>query len=186
MAAMNKKTFFSDKDATLQETFELGLAFVFEVEGIESDDPDDRGGLTRFGIAQNYNPDVDVARLTRDQAELRYLTNYFYPASCEDFSRPLAIAVFDASVNHGPVTAKKLLQSALRVSVDGLVGPATIAAIEASNQPQLLIDFLSHRALSYHEIAAASPSQTKFIRGWMRRLFKLQQYLNNLSKGVRQ
>ena len=82
---MNKKTLFSDQDAELQKTFELGLAFVFEVEGIESDDPDDKGGLTRFGIAQNYNPDVDVARLTRDRAELRYLTNYFYPASARTY-----------------------------------------------------------------------------------------------------
>ena len=186
MAAMNKKTLFSDQDAELQKTFELGLDFVFEVEGIESDDPDDKGGLTRFGIAQNYNPDVDVARLTRDQAELRYLTNYFYPASCEDLPRPIAIAVFDASVNHGSITAVKLLQSALRVKADGLIGPITIAAIESRNQQQLLIDFLSHRALRYHEIAAETPSQTKFIRGWMRRLFKLQHYLNNLSKGVRQ
>jgi len=180
---MKDKNLFSDKDAELQVTFKLGLAFVFEVEGIESDDPEDKGGLTRFGIAQNYNPDVDVAQLTRDQAALRYLTNYFYPANCEDYPRPIAIAVFDAAVNHGPVTAIKLLQAALRVTTDGLIGPITIAAIEARDSQQLLVNFLSHRALRYHEIAVNEPSQTRFIRGWMRRLFKLQQYINNLPEG---
>lgn len=184
MAAMNDKNLLTHKDAELQKTFELGLAFVYHVEGIESDDPDDKGGLTRFGIAQNFNPDVDVSRLTRDQAKLRYLTKYFYPAHCEDFPRYLAIAVFDAAANHGPVTAIKMMQQALRVTADGLVGPVTIAAVESRLDSKLIIDFLSYRAQRYHEIAAKEPSQTKYIRGWMRRLFKLQAFLNEcLAEG---
>lgn len=179
MAAMNDKNLFSHKDAELQKTFELGLSFVFDVEGIESDDPDDKGGLTRFGIAQNFNPDIDVSRLrTRDKAILIYLTKYFYPAHCEDYPRWLAIAVFDASVNHGPTSAIKLLQQALRVKADGLVGPITIAAIESRSPGSLIIDFLSYRALRYHQIAAKDASQQKYIRGWMRRLLLLQNYLH--------
>ncbi len=37
-----------------------------------TDDPDDRGGLTRYGISQRSYPDLDIRNLTEDQAKEVY------------------------------------------------------------------------------------------------------------------
>jgi lysozyme family protein len=65
-------------------------------------------------------------------------------------------------------TAIRLLQRALRVDADGIVGPDTIAAAGGVVTDDLLIEFLSFRADRY---ADGNP---KYRRGWFGRLFKVQ------------
>mgnify|MGYP003149201708 FL=1 len=40
-------------------------------------DPDDPGGLTKFGISKRSNPDVDIENLSEDDAVLIYLEKYW-------------------------------------------------------------------------------------------------------------
>jgi lysozyme family protein len=138
------------------------------IEGGDTNDPDDPGGLTRFGIAQNKHPNVDVASLTLDGAREIYRWEYWEPCRCEEFPPPLALALFDSAVNQGTGAAVRLLQRALRVDVDGIVGPDTISAAGGVVSEDLLVEFLSYRAARY---ADGNP---KFRRGWFARLFRLQ------------
>jgi lysozyme family protein len=148
--------------------FDQAFAFVIGVEGAETNDPSDPGGLTRWGVAQNYHPEVDVASLTLEGARAIYRAEYWDACQCDEFPPPLALAIFDCSVNQGVTTAIKLLQRALRVDADGVVGPDTIAAAGGVVTDDLLIEFLSHRANRY---ADGNP---KYRRGWFMRLFRVQ------------
>ena len=141
-----------------------------EIEGgaTITDDPDDPGGLTKWGISQRAHPGVDIRNLTYDQAREIYRADYWLRCRCDLFPPPLAFALFDSAVNQGPTKAIQLLQRALRVYPDGIVGPDTVAAAGGVVGQDLLIEFLSHRALAY------SDGLQKYRRGWFVRLFRLQ------------
>lgn len=151
--------------------FDLAFAWILEVEGAQTDDPLDPGGLTRFGIAQNYNPDVDVAGLTVEKAKAIYRQRYWDAAKCGAFPYPLNFALFDAAVNQGVRSAVRQMQLALRVHPDGIVGPDTLDAASRAIPYELLDEFQSYRAVQY---ADGNP---RYRRGWFRRQFKLHRRL---------
>lgn len=136
-----------------------------------SNDPDDRGGLTRYGISQKAFPTVDIRNLTEDGAKDLFRRHYWDQANCDKFPTPVAIALADSSFNQGVATAIKLLQTALKVEADGMVGKNTIAAVNRRPPLEVVNEFLSHRALRY------SAGQEKFRRGWFLRLFRLKDAL---------
>lgn len=151
--------------------FDKAFDWVLAVEGPESNDPRDPGRLTRFGIAQRYHPDVDVSRLTVEQAKAIYRQEYWDRARCAEFPHPIGIALFDAAVNQGVTKAVRQLQLALRVHPDGIVGDETLDAAKRALPYELLDDFQSYRALAYSE------GNQVFRRGWFRRQFKLHRFV---------
>ena len=158
----------------MEINLEIGLEFVFKWEGGYTNDPDDPGGATKWGIALNRIGRTlgmrkkDIVGLTIQDAEKIYIRNYWEASRCDLIPTGLDVAMFDCSVNQGPTRAKKLLQKALHVKMDGLIGPNTIASMtDRSDDPTLLRDFMVYRALHYSGLA-------KFVKyglGWFRRLF---------------
>lgn len=161
----------------MSRAFDLAIAFVLNVnvEGEYSDDPQDPGGETRFGISQQAHPAVDIANLTREEAVEIYRRSYWDACRCDEFPPALALALFDAAVNQGPAKAVKLLQRALGEEVDGVVGPDTLSAAARALPDEALIQFLSRRAYEY---ARGNP---RFMRGWFVRLFRLQRAILGLA-----
>lgn len=151
--------------------FERAVALVLEAEGVLSDDPRDRGGLTKYGISQRAYPAIDIRSLTRAQAIGIYRADYWNATRCDQLPWPLALALFDCAVNQGQRTAIRLLQRSLGVRDDGLFGAGTMTALRQAPAPGLLADFLSRRATRYAE----SPDFPTYGRGWMRRLFVVHQ-----------
>lgn len=121
---------------------------VIQREGGYVNDPDDMGGETKFGISKNAYPDLDVANLTEAQAAAIYKRDYWDKINADQLPINIREAAFDAAVNHGVETAKRLLS-------------------EAGNDLQ---KFLELRANLYQRIVDANPSQAKFLDGWMNRL----------------
>lgn len=150
--------------------FDQAFAFVVEAEGgaTITDDPDDPGGLTKWGVSQRAYPGLDIRGLTRDDAKAIYKRDYWDRCHCDRFQQQLALALFDSAVNQGPMKAIRLLQRALRVDDDGVVGDETVNAAMRAYPAEVLIDYLSHRAVEY---ARLNP---KYHRGWFSRLFRLQ------------
>lgn len=150
--------------------FDHAFEIVIGLEGAPTNDPNDPGGLTRWGIAQNANPDIDVASLTLDQAKSRYLHRYWIPAGCEYIAPwPLSLYMFDCAVNQGVGTAIRLLQKAAEVPQDGILGIVTEKAVATAKLDELCASFLAERALRY----TGTHNFDHFGRGWFRRLFKL-------------
>ena len=87
-------------------------AFILTVglEGNYSNDKNDPGGETRFGICKKYNPDVDIENLTLAQAKEIYLNKYWIPAGCDEAPYPMDICLFDSQVNPQKGGNKELLK----------------------------------------------------------------------------
>ena len=163
------------------DTFKKALEFVLAAEGGYVNDPLDRGGETNFGISKRAYPELVIKSLTKSDASDIYHRDYWLKSKCDQLPPQFAIAVFCAAVNHGSRRSILLLQKSLRVEVDGIIGQHTIAAAHSQNNRYVLGRLLSYRARYYLDIVVKRPSQTKFYRGWLRRLFELQQLIMEVT-----
>lgn len=139
--------------------FELAFKFVMDHEDWPRSGKvtHDAGGCTRWGIAQRYNPEVDVANLTLDQAKAIYKAKYFDPFRLFELTDArVAAKLCDMIVNPGPVSVK-LAQSIAGVAADGVMGPHTIAALNAIEPDQLLEHLCIAQAAYYEEHDKGKP-----------------------------
>lgn len=153
--------------------FKDAVDIVIRFEGGDRlvNDPADPGGLTKFGISKRAYPSTDIANLTREQAEFLYKTDYWTASSCDGFPWPLSLYVFDAAVNHGTGPAKTMLQEVVGVPQDGIIGPRTLKTLAAAKLSEVCVQYLARRAVRY----TGTKNFDRFGRGWMARLFKLQE-----------
>jgi lysozyme family protein len=157
--------------------FLKAFEYLIYHEGGYVNDPKDAGGETKFGISKRSYPHLDIKNLTQDQAKQIYFVDFWIKTKCEDVvDENVAIKLFDLAVHAGIPQAIKLIQRALRaagthVAEDGIIGPATLAAINKSDPTDLLAALKSEAAGYYRLIASANPSQTRFIEGWLSRAY---------------
>lgn len=91
--------------------------WILAKEGVIS--YDNTGGITKYGIAQKFHPDVDVQNLTIDGAMAIYSDEYYENIGLQDLSFKLAIFLFDTAVNQGVAIALKLKALCDSDDVDG-------------------------------------------------------------------
>ena len=169
--------------------FSYAINVVFAHEGIQSDDKDDKGGLTRYGLTLDYLKDNkidvngddvidinDIKAIDKNKA-LGIYYKYFWERYQYNRINALQIAtkLFDMAVNMGETTAHRLLQRTLNIindtelKTDGILGDKTFAAIN-STEPEKLRDALRKRQAAYYKaIVERNPTQEKFLTGWLRR-----------------
>lgn len=153
-------------------SFERAWVLVLESEGGYSNDPADPGGETRFGISKRAYPNEDIKNLTVERAQELFRRDYWEPMHCDDMPASLALAVADAAFNHGPHAATEMLQDAVRVKRDGIIGPTTLRAVRRAG-PDVVIRFCRLRVSRYHDLAAMRPYQRKFLAGWVDRVLRV-------------
>lgn len=168
-------------------TQEAAVAYALQNEGGWSDDPDDPGGATNFGVSLRFlraegididgDGDVDaddVRALTKEQAGRLFLDK-FWLSVFESLPPASAIRIFDHAVNAGPKVAIVVLQRALRtignrLADDGNAGPLTRrAAMTAPSE--IIFAVRSERAGFYRELVARKPQLAKFLTGWLIRSY---------------
>lgn len=160
-----------------RELFDRAIEVVLEHEGeTYTDYPNDRGGPTKFGIAQRWNPDVNIKDLTRAQAIEIYWERYWQGRRYEHLPDSIAIKTFDLAVNLGHKTAVRCLQRALqacglRVVIDGVLGTETCGAAQQSDQKALMASLRSEAAGEYRLRVARSADQIVFQGGWLNRAY---------------
>lgn len=154
------------------------LALVLQSEGGFSNHRNDPGGMTNLGVTRNVwkewvKRDVDEAEmrsLTPEMVGPLYKAQYWDACQCSDLVRGVDYAVFDAAVNMGPSRASKLLQTALGVTADGVIGRATIAAATAADPAELLESFSHGKEAFYQSL----PTFGVFGKGWLNRVAHVQ------------
>lgn len=168
--------------------FDIALAFTLPAEGGYVDDPRDRGGATNRGVTQStYDswrashglPAQDVRLISDSEVRDLYRERFWEAGHCGELPTPLAIAHFDWCVNHGPGGALATLQQALSVTADGLWGPATASAA-ARSAPSTYIRYDALRRQWYLKRVALAPDQAAFLRGWLKRVDRLDTYIEGL------
>lgn len=132
--------------------------------------PSDRGGETKYGVAQKANVDLNIRAMNLDKAMSVYFDRYWLAGNCDKLPSALAIIHFDGCVNHGVGKAAKFLQKAAGVNADGAIGPATLRAVEAADEVQLIQEISQLRTDFYNAIVQRDASQGMFLKGWMKRI----------------
>lgn len=167
--------------------FDYAVNIVLQHEGGYSNDPDDPGGETNYGITESdlehygckLGITCDVKDLTIDDAKAIYKAHYWEPYRYDDIeSKEIAAKLFDTAVNVGQQTAVKLLQQAFiyigyRIKPDGLMGDKTLSAINNAYKIglsfTLLDEFREALKEHYQAIADRNPKLKKFLKGWLNR-----------------
>lgn len=170
-------------------TLPLALAFTLREEGGYVDNPHDAGGATNRGITQaTYDtwredqglPIQTVRSISEHEVQDIYSRVYWTPGHCAELSNRLGVCHFDWCVNHGVIGAVQTLQQSVGVDADGSFGPHTRTALEGVNAAVLCDRYMALRRNWYLERARTHPDQTVFLRGWLGRCDRLQQYLESI------
>lgn len=137
----------------MRENFLKSIIFILQWEGYKSDDPEDKGGRTIFGISERIYP-VEVKEMwdmPKEDARVRaidiYLKDYWIPLGCDIIEPPMDIISFDCAVNQGIGTARRFI-------------------IESSDP----FDYLIKRIARYKDIG-----DPKYLKGWLNRIIALYQ-----------
>jgi lysozyme family protein len=150
--------------------FAKAVAFVIDIlEGGERP-VTDSGGLTRYGIAQKSHPSVNVAAISRADAEAIYRRDYWAALKADLLPPALALLVFAAAVNAGNGQAVRLLQRAVGEVQDGVVGQNTLLAVRRYPPVELRVRFNALWLKAYYDLAREKPFYQQWLDGWTRRV----------------
>ena len=149
---------------------------VIDREGGLVNDPDDKGGLTKYGITKRFFPWVDIENLTKGEAVDIYKEHYWDKYRVNKIPEDLQADYFDAMVNLGRRGAGRVVQEAInstrgkKLKVDGIVGPNTMKEIHRINASR----FKAYRILRYAKIVMSDKTQSKFYYGWFNRTMEVE------------
>ena len=150
--------------------FDKAVGHVLRHEGGYVNDPQDPGGETIYGITRRDHPEAWASgRPSIEQAKAIYKSDYWTPLKCESLRYPLALIVFDTGVNCGNNRAAKLLQRALGLKEDGVIGPITISAANQADLSELLDQYADLRLSHYRSLSTFK----RFGKGWSRRVMDM-------------
>lgn len=121
---------------------------------------------TKYGISAMAYPKEDIKNLTIERAKQLYKRDYWDKCRCDELPNGLRFHVFDVAVNSGVKRAIQTLQQAAGTKDDGIIGPATLAAVRSKDQCELLLSFYSFRIAFYTSIGTFGT----FGKGWMNRV----------------
>jgi lysozyme family protein len=178
-------------------SFENAIGVVLAHEGGYVNNPADPGGATNYGVSLRYlvscgglkaHPSIDlnhdgridyldIKAMSRDDAIAIYKKDWWDVDHYGDIvNDTCATKVFDLSVNMGHVRAHKLAQMAClacgkTISPDGVLGPASIAAINSCDSGCFLFHIRDQAAQFYRTLASHNPAQQIFLTGWLRRAY---------------
>ncbi len=179
-------------------SFDKAIPLILKHEGGYVNNPNDAGQATNFGVSLRFLKDhpesgdfdqdgdvdaEDIRNMTMDQAEgiyKQYWWDKFHYGNIVD--QTIATKIFDMSVNMGAKRAHIITQTAmnkvfgLNLTVDGILGPAslqTINACQEDNEQTFLTSICDEQYGFYQRLIAQKPSLKVFANGWKNRAYDL-------------
>ena len=157
----------------MTKNFRDCLDLVLKHEGGYVHHEKDPGGRTNLGVTQRVweewvkHPvtEKDMRELTPALVAPMYEMKYWRTSYCEKLPKGLDLLVFTMAVNSGSGRSVKLLQDAIGVVADGVIGPNTMAKINEANV-EVLIDKFSEARTSFYKGLKTFPV---FGKGWLSR-----------------
>jgi lysozyme family protein len=137
-------------------------------EGGLSDNPQDPGGLTNFGISIRAHPELtpdDIRTMTKTRAIGIYRQSYWPDIYSEITDQRLANSLFDFGVTSGVHVAVQTLQGVIFASggaaLDGVFGPHTL---EETNAQDWIRNYTVERLRFYSGL-----DKPQFFHSWASR-----------------
>jgi hypothetical protein len=144
------------------ENFNKAMIFVLKREGEESNDQDDPGKLTKWGVSSKWHPEVLAEDFDLKKATDIYRRDYWERCGCNTLPWPVDIVTFDTAVNMGAQYA---------IAWQNLYG---------LNWEAILLK----RIEKYFQLAENAPTLKKYIGGWVNRCRELMKIAERLPSGT--
>jgi len=172
----------------VKNNYVIALTYVLKSEGLWSDDPQDSGGATMKGITLSVyrewkgNPHIskDELRVIPDEEVYNLYKELYWDKHGDDLPAGIDYAVFDSAVNMGVGRASKLIQEAVGVTADGVLGPASLSAIQKADPKELIEKFSALKESFYHGIVERKPDQVKYLKGWLNRVAEVKTFSESM------
>ena len=174
------------------ERFEKIFDYLLKVEGGYSDDENDKGGKTKYGIteeeARKYGYKGDMQDLTKDFAKNIYLKKYYLGNKLDKVvNDKVALSICDWAVNSGR-NGTKNAQIAINqltnanLDVDGIIGNKTLEALNSVDSNKFLEVYHNLQRIYYKGKVEADKTQEDFLAGWLNRVQRKEEYLKDWDK----
>jgi lysozyme family protein len=138
-------------------TFDIAVNRILDFEKGYSNDPNDPGLETNWGISRRYHPTLDIRNLTREDARELYFREYWMPLKNLTISDTVRYQLFDFAVHSG---VNQAIKSYLKVYLTAKSDLSLIALIIAERMHYL----------------NGLPSWKDFSRGWTERVLRNLQF----------
>lgn len=135
--------------------------------GTVTNDPSDPGGRTQWGISERANPEAwKDGVVTEAEARAIYERKYVKgPGFDKIHDVGLMAQMVDYGVNSGPMVAIQKVQAILGLGVDGILGPATLQAVNAADPTVLARRLVAARVRMICRVVQKRPEQLKDLYG---------------------
>jgi lysozyme family protein len=173
--------------------FDAAFKYTIQNEGVQDNDPTDRGGFTRYGVTEGtanqhrcliHPSGVNVRNVDLTLAKHIYQEDYWEFDGVGNIS--IAVKLFDLGVNFGVKTVIKLAQETINslgnynIKVDGILGKVSCDILNSIDANKFLDTFETHVddrywMIIYNDLVrkfgkkAVDSTQAKFGKGWFRR-----------------
>ena len=174
----------------MENRFNKFLDYIFKVEGGYTNDKNDKGGATNFGIthedAKTYlGYTGDMRKFKKSDAEKIYEKIYYYGKHIDKIADDkVALSIFEWSVNSGKTGRKKAQIVANKFGasliVDGIIGNKTAEAINKINPEKFLKEYHEMQRNFYRYLAEKDKSQHDFLKGWLNRVDRKEKFIKEM------
>lgn len=178
---------------TPQQRFDFAVNAVLKHEGGFSNNPNDPGGATNYGISLRFlkemninidhDPDIDINDVKNIHASsaIEIYKKYWWDKYHYEAINSLAVAakIFDMAVNMGSKQAHKFTQRACQycghseLEVDGILGAKTLAALNEislhGREDDFKYELIHEQKWFYGHLAANDSRLNVFLKGWLNR-----------------
>lgn len=178
----------------MKSTWHIAFEHLLKSEGGFTDDrrdpgnflPDGRLGCTNLGVTQRAWEEYLGRQVTHDEmkaltpeiVELFYKKKYWDIIRADDLPGGIDYMVFDTCVNSGPARAVRILQECVEAKPDGVIGPATLAAVSNANLDKLIDDY-SEARLNFMK---GLTGWATYGKGWERRVNEVADLADSLTQ----
>ena len=153
----------------MKDNFDECLKMLLHHEGGYVNHPKDPGGETNLGVTkrvyEKWGGTKDMKDLTVEDVAPIYKKEYWDRCKCDDLESGVDWVVFDWAVNSGTGRSAKAIQKICGASLDGAIGPKTLALIGTQNTEYVIEEFCKIRQDFYESLKTFDT----FGKGWTRR-----------------